>query len=76
MKTIRHLSCYLLICTAVFSAEPDTTEAIPGSDYKIAVRDSIQFQIYNQVDVTTVERVTASGEIRLPLIGTVYQTWW
>jgi len=40
-------------------------------DYKISVRDTVQFQIYNQIDMTMVERVSGSGEIRLPLVGTV-----
>jgi polysaccharide export outer membrane protein len=71
MKTFRHVTCYILLCSAAVCASPDAAPNPLGSDYKIAVRDSIQFQIYNQVDVTTVERVTSSGEIRLPLIGTV-----
>lgn len=71
MNKLRHFSSYFLLCSAALCADVDTIAVAPGNDYKIAVRDSIQFQIYNQVDVTTVERVTASGEIRLPLIGTV-----
>jgi len=41
------------------------------TDYRISVRDTVQFQIYNQIDMTMVERVSGSGEIRLPLVGTV-----
>ncbi len=51
------------------AANPATDSA--RSDYRIAPRDSIQFQVYNQPDMTTVQRVTSTGEVRLPLIGTV-----
>lgn len=43
----------------------------PGDDYRIARHDLIHFQVYEEPDVAVVQRVSASGEIRLPLIGTV-----
>jgi polysaccharide export outer membrane protein len=71
MKPIRYLASFVLLCTAALAADSDATSTAPAGDYQIAVRDSIQFEIYNEVDVTTVQRVTANGEVRLPLIGTV-----
>lgn len=71
MKSLSHLATFMLFCTAGLCADPSPARFDPNADYQIAVRDTIQFQIYNQVDVTTVQRVTANGEVRLPLIGTV-----
>jgi protein involved in polysaccharide export with SLBB domain len=44
---------------------------ITDSDYRLAPRDLVQFQLYNQPDMTTAQRVTANGELRFPLVGTV-----
>jgi polysaccharide export outer membrane protein len=71
MKTFICFAAFTLLSAAGLCADADQAKPDPGPDYQIAVRDTIQFQIYNQVDVTTVQRVTANGEVRLPLIGTV-----
>ncbi len=39
-------------------------------DYRISARDLVQFQVFNQPDMTTAQRVSANGELRLPLLGT------
>ena len=42
-----------------------------NADYRLAPRDLVQFQVYNQPDMTTAQRVTANGDLRFPLVGTV-----
>jgi len=81
MKLFTRLTLYsLLAASAVFAAEPAAAPApanaepsgpVANADYRITARDTIQFQIYNQLDMATVQRVTSTGEVRLPLIGTV-----
>ncbi|MBD5781205.1 polysaccharide biosynthesis/export family protein [Pelagicoccus sp. NFK12] len=41
------------------------------NDYEIAPLDLVTFQIYDEPDTRLVQRVSASGELRLPLIGIV-----
>lgn len=43
----------------------------PGPDYRLAPRDLVEVQLFNQADVHTAQRLTANGEIRLPLVGRV-----
>ncbi|HVU25779.1 MAG TPA: polysaccharide biosynthesis/export family protein [Opitutus sp.] len=45
--------------------------AAAQSDYRLADHDLIEIQVFNQPDMTARQRVTSSGELRLPLIGTV-----
>ncbi len=85
MKITRRLPGLLLLCTALrlgaeTPAAPVAAPAAPvpavaavnvNADYRITARDTVQFSIYNQLDMTTVQRITSTGEIRLPLIGTV-----
>ena len=71
MKTLRLFSGLLLLGLSGFSAEPAAPSAVADIDYRITAGDTIQFQMYNQLDMTTVQRVTANGEVRLPLVGTV-----
>ncbi len=42
-----------------------------GPDYRLAARDLVLIEMFNQKDVRTSQRLTANGEIRLPLIGRV-----
>jgi len=80
MKSIHHL--LILACftgcslwaadTASDVSSPATnTSLITGADYRLAPRDLVQFQLYNQPDMTTAQRVTANGELRFPLVGTI-----
>lgn len=72
MKISRLLTSLLLLSTFTrLGAASSVAPVAPGSDYRLTARDTIEFSIYNQPDMTTVQRVTSSGEIRLPLIGTV-----
>lgn len=69
---LRLLSSFLLVATLRAADEP-ASSAPPAvtNDYRIANHDLIQFQVYEEPDVAVIQRVSASGEIRLPLIGTV-----
>src|SRR5256885_1208713 len=40
-------------------------------DYRIAPRDMVQFQIFEEPDLQTLQRVSSSGEIGVPMLGTV-----
>lgn len=40
-------------------------------DYRLAPRDQIVVEVFNQPDLRTSQRLTENGEIRLPLIGRV-----
>ena len=50
---------------------PVSASMITNADYRLAPRDLVQFQVYNQPDMTTAQRVTANGDLRFPLVGTV-----
>lgn len=41
------------------------------SDYRLAPRDQVIVEVFNQPDLRTSQRLTENGEIRLPLIGRV-----
>lgn len=73
MKTSLTAALLLLVFAPLArAADPDAgATAPPPKDYQIAIRDTIEFQMYNQLDMTMVQRVTSNGEIRLPLVGTV-----
>lgn len=40
-------------------------------DYHLAARDQVQFQIFEEPDLLTLQRVSASGEIAVPMLGSV-----
>jgi protein involved in polysaccharide export with SLBB domain len=40
-------------------------------DYKIAPRDNLQFQVFEEPDSLLVQRVSSAGEIAVPLLGSV-----
>ena len=63
----------LLLIASLHAADVPADSAPPAvsKDYRIANHDLIQFQVYEEPDVEVIQRVSASGEIRLPLIGTV-----
>ena len=42
-----------------------------GPDYRIAQRDLVQFQIFDEPELLSVQRVSASGQISVPMLGTV-----
>lgn len=54
-------------------AQGTATGSIPpanNQDYKIVPRDYIDFQVHSQPDTATQQRISANGEMQLPLIGT------
>ncbi len=42
-----------------------------GGDYRISPRDLVQFQIFEEPDTLILQRVSASGEISVPMLGLV-----
>lgn len=58
----------ILLESAVARGDRDANQL---SDYEIAPLDLITFQIYDEPDTRLAQRVSASGELRLPLIGIV-----
>lgn len=43
-----------------------------SSDYRIAPRDLLQFQIFEEPDTLLAQRVSATGELPLPMVGVVH----
>jgi polysaccharide export outer membrane protein len=52
------------------AAAPSAANAGAG-DYRLAARDLVQFQISDEPEPPAVQRVSASGEIAVPLLGPV-----
>lgn len=51
---------------------PDPIPAeLQAGDYRIASRDQLQFQIFEETDSIMVQRVSTAGEISVPLLGAV-----
>jgi polysaccharide export outer membrane protein len=48
-----------------------TNSAMPNTDYKLGPGDSIKVQVYQSPDLTVEARVSESGAISYPLIGSV-----
>jgi polysaccharide export outer membrane protein len=47
---------------------------VPGgdtADYRIAPRDQLQFQLFEEADSVLLQRVSSAGEISVPLLGAV-----
>lgn len=42
-----------------------------STDYRVAPRDLLEFQIFDEPDTRIVQRVSASGEMPLPMVGVV-----
>jgi polysaccharide biosynthesis/export protein len=61
----------LVPSSAVEAGSAPASARAANEDYRIAPRDYIQFQIHSQPDTTTHQRVTANGELQLPLLGTI-----
>ncbi len=67
------LAFALLAVNAVRGAETTAPASAPSpsADYELAERDLVEIQVFNQPEMTTRQRVSSSGELRLPLLGTV-----
>jgi len=51
--------------------EPRPTLEPDAGDYRIAPRDQLQFQIFEEQDSVLLQRVSSAGEISVPLLGAV-----
>jgi len=52
------------------SARPDLEKNItPSPDYRLAIHDLIQFQLSGEPDLQAIQRISASGEIAVPMLG-------
>ncbi|MBK1877935.1 polysaccharide biosynthesis/export family protein [Pelagicoccus mobilis] len=62
-----------LLCVSLWLALSSvcSAEVVDTDDYRINPRDLIQFQIYEEPDTLMVQRVSAKGELPLPMIGVV-----
>ena len=45
--------------------------SVPPVDYRLAPRDQVVFEMFNEPDVKTTQRLSSQGEMTLPLTGTV-----
>jgi polysaccharide export outer membrane protein len=78
-RFIRTASLAALVLAAAAAAagaeaRDQPLEAAPlaeSGDYKIAPRDNLQFQIFEETDSLLLQRVSSAGEISVPLIGSV-----
>lgn len=76
MRSLIPLGLSLLACgaTTLFSQQvqrPPAGATRTNPDYRIGPRDEIQFQVHAQPDTVTRQRVSATGELRLPFVGSV-----
>ena len=55
----------------VAPAPAPSAENAAASDYRLAARDLIQFQMAEEPELLTVQRVSSSGEIAVPMLGPV-----
>jgi polysaccharide biosynthesis/export protein len=55
----------------VARASGDTTIAVPGEDYRLSPLDMIEVSVFQIPDLTRTVQINTSGQIALPLIGTI-----
>ena len=77
--------CGLLIGTA-FATDPEPPESsaggsailpfplntVAGDDYVLQPLDLVVFELYNEPDVATQQRISGNGDLRLPMLGSVH----
>lgn len=51
--------------------EAPRTRSLAPADYRLAPRDQVVFEMFNEPDVKTTQRLSSQGEMNLPLAGTV-----
>jgi polysaccharide export outer membrane protein len=54
-----------------FSALPFPLNLVVGDDYRLQPYDLVVFEIYNEPDASTQQRISSAGEIRVPMLGSV-----
>jgi protein involved in polysaccharide export with SLBB domain len=74
-RPLRAVRCLLalsvLALVSSVAAVPDRAPAAEAGDYRIAPRDQLQFQIFEEEDSALVQRVSSAGEISVPLLGAI-----
>jgi polysaccharide export outer membrane protein len=45
---------------------------VAGDDYVLQPSDLVVFELYNEPDVATQQRISGSGDLRLPMLGSVH----
>lgn len=72
------LSAGMLVCAIGGLQAADQTAALPApsintgaGDYQLASRDFVQFQICEEPDTLTLQRISTTGEISVPMLGNV-----
>lgn len=56
---------------ASMAAMAPAPNAAADADYHLAAGDSVNVEMFNQPEVETTQRLTANGEIRLPMLGRI-----
>jgi protein involved in polysaccharide export with SLBB domain len=52
-------------------SEAAAAEPVYDEDYRLAPRDQVVFEMFNEPDVKTTQRLSSQGEVTLPLAGTI-----
>ena len=53
------------------ASESAPLRSVASADYRLAPRDQVVFEMFNEPDVKTTQRLSSRGEMTLPLAGTV-----
>ncbi len=64
------LFALLLLCFSITPAESKAAPDDPAGSYRLSLRDQIEFIVYDEPDLTLVQRIDGKGQIRVPLLGT------
>jgi polysaccharide biosynthesis/export protein len=51
---------------------PFPLNSVAGDDYVLQPSDLVVFELYNEPDVATQQRISGSGDMRLPMLGSVH----
>lgn len=79
LRPLALLAAAFLSATTVFAAEPVAPPATPAAgttdpNYRLIAGDVITITVYNEPDLTVLQTIARSGEVRLPLIGEITLT--
>ncbi len=69
MKFLRLILGLILLAQLCSAQAPASSSKESSSDYRVAPRDQLQFQVFGEPDTLLVQRVSSSGEISIPMIG-------